>query len=255
MISPLAYVDSAARLGKDVTVQPFAYIEGDVEIGDECVIMSGARILDGTRMGKQNTVHHGAVLGSTPQDFRFKGEESRLVIGDKNDIRENVVIARATHKEGGTRVGNGNYLMDGAHLCHDVQVGNDNVLGIRSMMAGESSIGNCSILSSGVIIQQHARIGNWALIMAGCRISKDVPPYVIMEGNPATYHGVNAFVLRHKNEVEEKVLRHIMNSYRMIFSKSFSVDDALLKIEDQVPMSDEIRHIIDFVRGSNGIMR
>lgn len=255
MISPLAYVDSAAKIGKNVTIQPFAYIESGVEIGDDCVIMSGARILSGTRMGKGNTVHHGAVLGSTPQDFKYEGEESQLIIGDKNDFRENVVVARATHKDGGTRIGNENYLMDGAHLCHDVQVGNNNVLGIRCMMAGESKIGDHSILSSSVIIQQYCHIGNWVLIMAGCRISKDVPPYIIMEGNPASYHGINATVLTYKNQVDERVLRHLMNAYRMIYGGNFSIQDALLKVEDQVPMSEEIQNILDFIRGSKGIMK
>ncbi len=255
MISPLAYVDPAAKIGKNVTIQPFAYVEGNVEIGDECVIMSGARILSGTRMGKGNKIHHGAVLGSVPQDFHYEGEDSELIIGDNNDIRENVVIARATHADGGTRIGNGNYLMDGVHLCHDVQIGNRSVLGIRSMVAGESVIGDCTILSSGVIIQQYCHIGNWVLIMAGCRISKDVPPYIIMEGNPASYHGINAAVLQHRNEVSDRVLRHIMNTYRLIYQGNFSLQDALLKIEDQIPMSDEIHNIINFIRGSKGIMK
>ena len=123
MISPLAYVDPAAKIGKNVTVQPFAYIEADVEIGDDNIIMSGARILNGTRMGKGNRIYHGAVLAAEPQDFHYEGEKSLLVIGDNNDIRENVVISRATHKEGCTRIGNENHLMDGVHLCHDVQIG------------------------------------------------------------------------------------------------------------------------------------
>ena len=135
MISPLASVDSTAKIGKNVTIQPFAYIEGDVEIGDDCVIMSNASILKGTRLGKGNKVHHGAVLGSEPQDFHYTGEASRLIIGDNNDIRENVVISRATHESGCTRIGDSNYLMDGVHLCHDVQVGNHCVLGIKSTVA------------------------------------------------------------------------------------------------------------------------
>ena len=99
MISPLAYVDSAAKIGKNVTIQPFAFIEGNVEIGDDCIIMSGAKILHGTRMGKGNKVHHNAVLGAEPQDFHYTGESSMLIIGDNNDIRENVVISRATLQE------------------------------------------------------------------------------------------------------------------------------------------------------------
>lgn len=255
MISPLAYVDPAAKLGKNVTVQPFAYIEGDVEIGDDCVIMSGAHILNGTRMGRKNTVHHGAVLASVPQDFHYEGEDSQLFIGDENDIRENVVVARATHKEGGTRIGNGNFLMDGTHLCHDVHIGNHCVLGIRSMVAGESRVDDCTILSSNVIVQQHCHIGSWVLIQSGCRISKDVPPYVIMAGNPVQYHGINATVLQHQNQVTDRVLRHIVNTYRLVYQGNFSIQDAVLKIQDQIPMSDEIHNIVNFIKNSKGIVK
>ena len=185
MISPLAYVDSAAKIGKNVTIQPFAFIEGNVEIGDDCIIMSGAKILHGTRMGKGNKVHHNAVLGAEPQDFHYTGESSMLIIGDNNDIRENVVVSRATHAGSATRIGNENYLMDGVHLCHDVQIGNHCVLGIKTTVAGECQIDDCTILSSNVILHQYCHIGSWVLIQAGCRISKDVPPYTIVGGLPA----------------------------------------------------------------------
>lgn len=255
MISPLAYVDSSAKIGEKVIIQPFAYIEENVEIGDECVIMSGAKILKGTRIGKGNKVHHNAVLGAEPQDFHYIGEDSHLVIGDYNDIRENVVISRATYSGGCTRIGNENYLMDGVHLCHDVQIGNHCVLGIKTTVAGECRIDDNTILSSNVILHQSCHIGSWVLIQSGCRISKDVPPYVIMNGNPAEYHGINAAVLQHKNEVTERVLRHIVNAYRLVYQGNFSIHDALQKIEDQVPMSDEIHHIIDFIRESKGIVK
>lgn len=255
MISPLAYVDPAAKIGKNVTVQPFAYIEADVEIGDDNVIMSGARILNGTRMGKSNRIYHGAVLAAEPQDFHYDGEKSLLVIGDNNDIRENVVISRATHKDGCTRIGNENHLMDGVHLCHDVQIGNRSVLGIKVSVAGDCQIDDCTILSSNVIIQQNCHIGSWSLIQSGCRIAKDVPPYIIMAGNPAEYHGINAMVLQHQNLVTERVLRHIMNAYRLVYQGNFSIQDALQKIEDQVPMSDEIYNIINFIKNSNGIVK
>ena len=255
MISPLAFVDPAAKLGKNVTVQPFAYIEGDVEIGDDCIIMSGARILDGTRLRQRNKVHHGAVLGTVPQDFHYTGEKSLLIIGDQNDIRENVVVSRATHEGDATRIGSENFLMDGVHLCHDVQIGNHCVLGLKTIVAGDCRISDCTILSSNVILQQQCHIGSWVLIQSGCRIAKDVPPYVIMNGNPAGYHGINAVVLQHKHQVTDRILRHIVNAYRLIYQGNFSIQDALQKIEDQVPMSDEIHNILNFVRESKGIVK
>jgi len=256
MISPLAYVDPEAKLGSNVTVLPFACIEKDVEIGDDCVIMSYAAVLQGTRMGKGNKIHRHAVLGTEPQDFHYTGEASRLIIGDNNHIRENVVISRATFAGNATRIGNGNYLMDKVHLCHDVQIGDNCVIGIGSTIAGECTLDDGVILSGNVILHQYCRIGSRTLIQSGCRISKDVPPYVIMSGNPAVYHGVNAVVLSEHHHVPEKIIRHIANAYRLIYQGNFSVGDAIQKILDQVPMSEEIENIVDFAKNSKrGIVK
>ena len=160
MISPLAYVDPEAKLGKNVTVLPFAYIEKNVEIGDDCVIMSYASILQGTKMGKGNKVHQNAVLGAEPQDFHYTGEESSLIIGDNNDIRENVVISRATFGGNATKIGNGNYLMDKVHLCHDVQINNNCVVGIGTTIAGECTLDDSAILSGNVTLHQYCHIGS-----------------------------------------------------------------------------------------------
>ncbi|EJX01651.1 Acyl-(acyl-carrier-protein)--UDP-N- acetylglucosamine O-acyltransferase [gut metagenome] len=255
MISPLAYVDPEAKLGKNVTVQPFAYIEKGVEIGDDCIIMSFASVLEGTRMGKGNKVHQHAVLGSEPQDFQYKGENTELIIGEHNDIRENVVISRGTHAGHATRIGNHNFLMDKVHLCHDVIITDHCVLGIGTTIAGECIVDEYSILSSNVTLHPHCHIGKWVLVQSGCRISKDVPPYVIMSGNPVMYHGVNAVVLSYHNRTE-RILRHIANAYRLIYQGNFSIQDAVQKIIDQVPMSEEIEDIVKFVRASErGIVK
>lgn len=256
MISPLAYVDPQARIGKNVEILPFAYIDKNVEIGDDCTIMSFASVLSGTRMGKGNKVYQHAVLGAEPQDFHYKGETSELHIGDNNHIRENVVISRATRQGAATVIGNENFLMDKVHLCHDVQIGNHCVVGIGSTIAGDCVLNDCVILSGNVSLYQHTRVGSWSLIQGGSRIAKDVPPFVIISGNPASYHGVNATVMSQHQEISEKVLRHIANAYRLIYQGNFSLFDALQKIEDQVPMSERIQAIIDFCRGSEqGIVR
>lgn len=256
MISPLAFIDPEAKLGKNVTVQPFAYIEKGVEIGDDCVIMAYASVLKGTRMGKGNKIHHHAVLGAEPQDFHHTGEDSELIIGDNNHIRENVVISRATFSGNATKIGDGNFLMDKVHICHDVQIGSNCVVGIATTIAGECVLDDCAILSGNVILHQYSRIGSWTLVQSGCRISKDVPPYAIMSGNPVSYHGVNAVVLTQHKNTSERVLRHIANAYRLIYQGNFSLDDAVQKIIDQVPMSEEIENIVKFVKGSErGIVR
>lgn len=256
MISPLAFIDPEAKLGKNVTVQPFAYIEKGVEIGDDCVIMAYASVLKGTRMGKGNKIHHHAVLGAEPQDFHYTGEDSELIIGDNNHIREDVVISRATFSGNATKIGNGNFLMDKVHICHDVQIGNNCVAGIATTIAGECVLDDYAILSGNIILHQYSHVGSWTLIQSGCRISKDVPPYVIMSGNPVSYHGVNAVVLTQHKNTSDRVLRHIVNAYRLVYQGNFSLDDAVQKIIDQVPMSEEIEHIVKFIKASKrGIVR
>jgi acyl-ACP--UDP-N-acetylglucosamine O-acyltransferase len=256
MISPLAYVDPTAKLGNNVEIKPFAYIEGGVEIGDNCVIMPHVSILEGTTLGSGNIVYQNAVIGAKPQDFHFvEGSKTRVIIGNDNRIRENVVIAGSTYEGKATIVGNGNFIMDQTHICHDVIIHDKTVTGIGSIVSGESELYEGCILSNNAIVQQHVRIGRYSLIQSGCRVQKDVPPYVIMGGNPVSYHGVNAVILKYIG-MTERILRHISNTYRLIFTANFSLEDAVIKIPEQIPMSEEIDNILDFIKATKiGIVR
>ena len=256
MISPLAYIDPSAQLGANVEVKPFAYIDKDFVIGDNCVIMPHASILAGTVMGKNNIVYQNAVICATPQDFHYKeGQATKVVIGDNNRIREGVVIAGSSYEGKATTIGNGNFLMAQSHICHDVNLRNNCVIGLSVSIAGECDIDDNSIMSSGVIVQQKVRVGRYALIQSGCRVQKDVPPYVILGGNPASYHGVNAVVLQHIG-TSDRIIRHISNTYRIIYTANFSLEDAVLRIPEQIPMSEEIQSILDFIKDSkHGIVR
>lgn len=256
MISPLAYVDPTAKLGNNVEIKPFAYIEGGVEIGDNCVIMPHVSILEGTTLGSGNIVYQNAVIGAKPQDFHFvEGSKTRVIIGNDNRIRENVVIAGSTYEGKATIVGNGNFIMDQTHICHDVIIHDKTVTGIGSIISGESELYEGCILSNNAIVQQHVRVGRYSLIQSGCRVQKDVPPYVIMGGNPVSYHGVNAVILKHI-DLTERILRHISNTYRLIFTANFSLEDAIIKIPEQIPMSEEIDNILDFIKTTKiGIVR
>ena len=150
MISPLAHVDPSAKIGKNVTVYPFAYIDKNVEIGDNCTIMPYASVLDGTRMGTGNTVYQSAILGAAPQDFKFRGDETILVIGNDNTIREKAIVNRATYPDGVTSIGDGNFLLEGVHVAHDTKIGNKCILGNGAKTAGECVIDDKAILGSGV---------------------------------------------------------------------------------------------------------
>ncbi len=258
MIHPLAYVDPAAKIGENVDIRPFAYIEGDVEIGDNCVIMSNACILNGTRMGANNTVYQNAVVGSIPQDFHYvPGTRSQLRIGDNNEIRENVVIAGSLTEETATEIGNNNHLMNKVHICHDVKIGDSCVLGISVSVAPECEIHDHAILSSACVVQHQVRVGKCSLLQSGCRVQKDILPYAIFGGNPASFHGTNSIVMKHVlPDCNERTLRHINNAFRLITAGNFSLEDAVIKIHEQIAKDPEILEITEFISNSkHGIIR
>ena len=253
-ISPRAEIDPRAKIGNNCKIFPFAYIEGDVVIGDNCIIFPFTSILNGSRIGNDNKIHQGAVIGALPQDFEFKGEKSECVIGDNNIIRENVVINRATHRGCQTVIGNNNFLMEGVHISHDTKVGDHCVFGYGTKIAGDCEIGNGVIFSSSVIENAGTRVGKGAMIQAGTTFSKDVPPYIIAGGNPVKYGGVNTTMLTVKG-VSEKVQKHIANAYRLVFHGQTSVFDAVNQVKEQVPDSEEIQTIVNFISStSRGII-
>lgn len=258
MISPLAHVDPAARIGANVDIRPFAYIEGDVTIGDNCVIMPHACVLNGTTMGAGNVIHQNTVICAEPQSFRYeKSQRPRVVIGNNNVIRENVVIAGSNRTEDATSIGDNNHLMNKVHICHDVHISNHCVLGISVSVAGACEIQDYAILSSAAMVQRRVRVGKMALLQSGCRVQKDVLPYAIFGGNPALYHGVNTkVILQTLPHADDRLLRHLVNTFRLITAGNFSLEDAVIKIHEQISPSPEITNITDFISTTeNGIIR
>lgn len=250
MISPLAYVDPSAKIGNNVTIHPFAYIDKDVEIADGCEIMPYASVIAGTRMGRNNRVYQGAIVGADPQDFRWKGVKSFCFIGDNNTIREHVIINRGIFSEGGTRIGNDNFIMANSHVGHDSQIGNRCVLGNGVTMAGDCTIADCVILSSNSLLHEDSKVGKWTLVKGGCRIAGNVPPYIIAAHNPVSYYGVNAYVMR-KNGFTEDNIDDIAKAYRNIYQSGISVYHALQRIEADIDPSEIRSEIVSFIRANN----
>jgi len=248
-ISPLASVSASAKIGKDVTIYPFAYVEGGTEIGDGSIIYPYVSILEGTTIGKQCRVHQNSVIGGIPQDFAFRGDKSRVIIGDNNVIRENVTINRASTSEGVTRIGERNWIMEGVHICHDASIGNDNVIGIKAVIGGNCVINNRIIFSTAAIANPRTRVGSGAMVAAGTLFNRDVPPYIVVTGVPATYRGINAQILTGQG-VTEKIQSHIANAYRLVFHGKTSLFNAINEIKTQVPDSHEIRNIIRFLQST-----
>ena len=245
-ISPQAVVSPKAKIGQNVTIFPFAYIEDDVVIGDDCVIYPYVSVMNGTRMGSGNKIHQNTVLGAIPQDFNYRGDATTLVIGNNNIIRENVVINRATFADDETRIGDSNFIMEGVHISHDTHIGHRCVLGYGSKIAGDTEFQNAVILSSNVIINPGCRIGVGAMVSSGCRVSRDVPPYIVANDNPVTYGGLNEKVLAN-NGVDDKAQRHISNAYRLVFHGKTALHDDILQIREQIPDGVEIHNIVEFL--------
>ena len=242
MISDKAYIAPGAKLGKNVTVYPFVYIEDDVVIGDDCVIYPYVSIMKGTRLGRGNKVFQNTVLGAEPQDFNYKGDDTRLVIGDENIFRENVVINRATFADGETRIGNRNFFMEGVHISYVT-------FGYGTKVAGDCDIHSAAIFSSGVIVNSNVRIGGASMVTGGVRISRDVPPFIVATDNPVRYGGVNETLLK-SSGTTDKVIGHIANAYRLVFHGQTSVFDAVIQIKEQVPEGKEVNAIIEFIKGT-----
>ena len=250
MISPLAHVDPSAKIGDNTTIHPFAFIDKDVEIGDGCEIMPYASVMAGTRMGRNNRVYQGAIVGADPQDFRWNGEQTFCFIGDNNTIREHVIINRGISPEGGTRIGNDNFIMANSHIGHDSCIKGRCVLGNGVTMAGDCQVDECTILSSNCILHEDSKVGKWTLVKGGCRISGNVPPYIIIAHNPAVYYGVNAFIMR-KNGFTDSQIDDIAKAYRNIYQSGISPYNALQRIEADIEPSEIRSEIINFVRGNN----
>ena len=248
-ISPLAYIDPEAKIGENCEIGPFCYIDKNVIIGNNNILMNSVTVLYGARIGDNNRIFPGAVISAIPQDLKFKGEETTAEIGNNNTIRENVTINRGTAAKGKTIVGNNNLLMEGMHVAHDALVGNGCIIGNSTKLAGETIVDDNAILSAGVLMHQFCRVGSHAIVGGGTRFSQDVPPFTTCARDPTSYCGLNLIGLRRRGFSNE-MIENIHNAYRLIYQSKLKLADALQRIREEVPMSEEIAYIIDFIESS-----
>lgn len=248
-ISPLAYIDPEAKIGENCEIGPFCFIDKNVVIGDNNVLMNSVTVLYGARIGSGNVFFPGAVISAVPQDLKFRGEKTTAVIGDNNKIRENVTINRGTAAKGVTVVGSGNLLMEGVHVAHDAIVGNNCIIGNSTKLAGETVIDDQAIISAGVLMHQFCRVGSLAMVGGGTRFSQNIPPFTTCAREPAAYCGLNVIGLRRHGFSNEKI-DLIHNAYRLIYQSNLQLKDALNRIREELPQTDEIRYIVEFIESS-----
>jgi len=255
MISPLAYIDPEAKLGKNVTIDPFATIHKNVVIGDDTWVGAHAVLMEGARIGKNCKIFPGAVLSAIPQDLKFVGEETTAEIGDNTTIREFVTVNRGTKAKGLTKIGKDCLVQSYAHVAHDCNIGDFCILGTHAGLAGEVEVEDYAIVSPYSVAHQFVRIGTHAFVQATGKISKDVPPFVLAGREPLSYTGINSIGLRRKSFKNETIYE-IQEIYRIIYQKGMNISDACGFIETTLPASAERDQILLFVRNSKrGIIR
>ena len=254
-ISPLAYINSNAKIGNGTQISPFAFIDANVTIGENCWIAPNSTILNGTVIGDNCKVFPGAVVGAIPQDLKFKGEKTTVIIGDNVTIRECVTINRGTAANEKTVIGNNCLLMAYVHIAHDCEIGNQVIIANSVNLAGHILIEDFVVIEGMVAIQQFVKVGKHAFISGGSLVRKDVPPYVRAAREPLSYIGINSIGLRRRG-FEREIIHSIQDVYRVLFVKGFSTSKALNIINTELPPSKERDEIVKFVSESvRGVMK
>lgn len=255
-IHPTAIVHPDAIIGNDVEIGPYAIIGPDVDIGDGTKIGPRVIIEGWTVIGKNNKIYAGAIVGNEPQDLKFKGEKTYLFIGDNNIIREYATISRGTAGGGGeTRIGNNCLIMSYVHVGHDCQVGNNVVISHGSGIGGHVVIEDRVVIGGLVGVHQFTKIGRMAMVGAHTMVTKDVPPYIIVDGNPAKPYGINIVGLR-RNGLSPELRMEIKRAYKILYRSNLNISQAIEQMEQELAGYEEIDHMLRFLRSADrGICR
>lgn len=255
-VHPTAIVDARAEIDGDVQIGPYCVIGAGVRIGKGCRVHSHAVITGRTTLGEGNVVFPFASIGTTPQDLKYKGEPSELLIGNRNTIREYVSLNPGTTGGGMvTRVGDQNLLMMQCHIAHDCLLGDRNVVANGATLGGHVVIEDFVIVGGLVGIHQFVRIGTGAILGAGSMVSKDVPPYCNATGDRAKLHGLNLEGLKRRG-FDKTVIALLRKAYRIVFQSALRTEDALKKIREELPAIPEIEKFASFIAQSGrGVCR
>ncbi len=255
-IHPTAIVHPGAKLADDVEVGPYSVIEDNVTVGAGTVIGAHVVIRPFVDIGEQNDIRQFASIGEVPQDLKFSGEDTRLVLGNRNRIREFVTFNRGTAGGGGvTTIGDDGLFMAYSHVAHDCQVGNHVILANAVQMGGHVHIEDYAIVGGGSVLHQFTRIGTHSMIGGGSAVAQDVPPYTNVTGNRASLHGLNLVGLKRRGFSAE-ALSALKKAYRLIFRSGLTFEEARARVAAEVEMTSEVTHLVDFIEGSErGVTR
>ncbi len=256
MIHSTAIVDSTAIVSDDCEIGPYCLIGADVEIGSGCKIRSHVVINGPTRIGKNTTFYSFSSIGEAPQDLKYNGEPTTLLIGDNNTIREYVTLHRGTVDGGGvTKIGNDNLLMAYTHVAHDCIVGNKVIMSNAASIAGHVVVEDNVILGGFTCVHQFARVGAHAFTGMATAANRDIPPYVIASGNLARAVGINKEGLRRRGFSPETIAA-LHKAFRTLLKSSKSRDEAVKELSSLASDYAEVQQLVDFITSSErGVVR
>jgi len=247
-IHATAIIGNDVTLGNNVEIGPYCVIDGKVTIGDDTKLISNVRIEGETVIGKNNTFYHSAVIGTAPQDLKYKGEPTRLRIGDNNNIREFVTINRSATMDEDVVVGNNCLLMAYTHIAHNCQIGNEVIIANAVNLAGHIHIGNCVIVGGMTAIHQFVKIGNYAFVGGASGVKKDVPPFTIGEGMPYKIAGINRVGLNRRGFTNDQIDK-IKTIYKLYYASGLNFNSSHESAK-QMDLSDEQKLFVQFAEES-----
>jgi UDP-N-acetylglucosamine acyltransferase len=256
MIHPSAVVHPGAKLAAGVSVGPYSIIGEHVEIGEGTAIGSHVVIEGRTRIGAQNRIFAASVLGGTPQDKKYAGEDTGLEIGDRNTIREFCTFNCGTTQDAGvTRIGNDNWIMAYVHVAHDCQVGNHTTFANAASIAGHVRVGDYAVLGGFTGVHQFVQIGAHSMTAGATLLLQDLPPYVMAAGNDCKPFGINAEGLKRRGFSEDQIAE-IRRAYKTLYRSGLGLEEAKVTIAERAERAPELRILVEFLeRSRRGIVR
>ena len=255
-VHPSAVVDPSAKLAEDVVVGPFAFIGAGVELDAGVVVEHHASVEGRTSVGPRTRIFPYAAVGGEPQDKKFDGESTRLVIGSDNVIREHVTIHVGTGGGGGcTSIGDDNLIMNSAHIAHDCRVGSHCIVASFCGMAGHAEVEDHAVLGAFTGVHQFSRVGESVMTAANSMLSHDAPPFSMVAGDRARMVGINAVGLR-RREFDRDTVRAIKRAFNLVFSSKLRLEDAIARVRQEVCGSEPVDRLLRFLETSKrGVCR
>ena len=254
-IHATAIISDGAAIGEDVKIGPYAVIGPEVEIGDGADIRSHVVIEGCTRIGPGCTIFPFACIGSQTQDLKFRGGHSRVTIGAKTTLREYVTVNSGTHEGEHTQVGEGCHIMAYCHVAHACNVGNGVIMANGATLAGDVLVEDQAVIGGLSGVHQFCRIGKMCMVGGCSKVVKDLPPFMMIDGNPAMVRGLNLIGLERRG-VSEDDRKHLKEAYRLLYRKRLSTQEALAAIATDVPACEAVAHLVSFIQSSErGVLK